>query len=114
MKKTIGDRIKRVVNVFCIIMTFFCIAVGIVTYSYGMESGIPITQCIGVVIIPIGFLVFCSLNLIANGFAEMVDNTQKIAETTKQTNEELKADMEQMQKEIKKLRIALDENQEEL
>ena len=30
------------------------------------------------------------------------------------TNEELKADMEQMQKEIKKLRIALDENQEEL
>ena len=89
-------------------MAFFCIAAGIVTYSFGMDSGILFTQYLGIAMMPIGCLTFCLLNLILSGFAEMVDDTNKIAKYLKTNGEEVKEKLDEIKDETKKVKLALE------
>ena len=89
-------------------MAFFCIAVGIVTYSFGMDSEVLFTQYFGIAIIPIGCLTLFLLNLILSGFAEIVDNTSKIAKDTKTNNEETLKKLDEIENELKKIKFSME------
>jgi hypothetical protein len=107
-KRTTGEKIKRISSIICIIMAFFCIAAGIVTYSFGMEDGVLFTQYLGIAIIPVGCLTFCLISLIFSGFAEIVDNTTKIAKYVKVNGEEEIKALEEIENETKKVKLALE------
>lgn len=108
MKRTTGEKIQRISNMICIIMAFFCIAAGIVTYSFGVEDGLLITQYIGIAIIPIGVIAFWMLNLILSGFGEMVDNTAKLVKLQKEANESTDKKLEEIKDEVKKVKLAFE------
>ena len=108
MKRTTGEKIQRISNMICIIMAFFCIAAGIVTYSFGVEDGLLITQYIGIAIIPIGVIVFWMLNLILNGFAEIVDNSAKLVKMQKEANEATDKKLDEIKDEVKKVKLAFE------
>ena len=108
MKRTTGEKIQRISNMICIIMAFFCIAAGIVTYSFGVEDGLLITQYVGIAIIPIGVIAFWMLNLILSGFGEMVDNTAKLVKLQKEANESTDKKLEEIKDEVKKVKLAFE------
>ena len=108
MKRTIGEKIQRVSNIVCIVMAFFCMAVGIVAYSYGVEDGIAMTQYIGIAIIPIGVVTFWVLNLILSGFGELVDNSAKLVKMQKEANEATDKRLEEIKDEVKKVKLAFE------
>ena len=108
MKRTTGEKIQRISNMISIIMAFFSIAAGIVTYSFGVEDGLVITQYIGVAMIPIGVLSFWILNLILCGFGELVDNSAKLVKMQKEANESTDAKLDEIKDEVKKVKLAFE------
>lgn len=108
MKRTTGEKIQRISNMISIIMAFFCIAAGIVTYSFGVEDGLLVTQYIGIAIIPIGVLAFWVLNLILCGFGELVDNSAKLVKLQKEANEATDAKLNEIKDEVKKVKLAFE------
>ena len=108
MKRTTGEKIQRISNMICIVMAFFCIAAGIVTFSFGVEDGLLITQYVGIAIIPIGVIAFWMLNLILSGFGEIVDNTAKLVKLQKEANESTDKKLEEIKDEVKKVKLAFE------
>ena len=90
----------------CIIMAFFSIAVGIVTYSFA--GGDSLAQFIGIAVIPLGVITFWTLNLILTGFGEIVDNTAKLVKMQKEANESTDAKLNEIKDEVKKVKLAFE------
>ena len=107
MKRTTGEKIQRISNMISIIMAFFSIAAGIVTYSFGMTDGLKVTQYIGIAMIPIGVL-SCWINLILCGFGEIVDNSAKLVKMQKEANESTDTKLDEIKDEVKKVKLAFE------
>lgn len=108
LKRTTGEKIKRISNIICIVMAFFSIAVGIVTFSFGVEDGILFTKYLGFAIMVVGCLMFWLLNLILSGFAELVDNVSKISKNIKTDGEIVIDKLNETKQEVEKVKLSLE------
>lgn len=108
LNKTTGEKIIRVSNALCIILACFCIAFGLVVYSFGVEDNILFTKYLGIAIMPISCLLFFLLNVVLTGFAEIVDNTAKSTKTIKSNDESVNNKLNEIKNEIEKIKLSFE------